>query len=251
MNTKKKKLIMIGILNIVLLTICVVIPNRSRNKYITIYDMKVFIILLLILLFIFILNLYFLGYSKKSKNTCFVTWMFLFSLFSYIIVGFLFSECIESRTTNINNYFNYDKAFEDADLSLFPSKIPKSSKNIVFNYIYKTYDNTFWNSDMDLYLELELSEEDYIREKEKVKKLQKFDLERNNFYNNSDIEYVEKNLSRKIDMDFNNHSFYNFIAFFDETHTVIYNYTQGYIKPYFVDVNEDRIECSNDICKIS
>lgn len=242
---------MIGILNIVLLTICVVIPNCSRNKYITIYDMKVFIILLLILILIFILNLYFFCYSKKSKSTCFVTWMFLFSLFSYIIVGFLFSLCVESRTTNIKNYFRYDKTFEDADLSLFPLKIPKSSKNIIFNYVNRTFDNNYSNSDMDLYLELELSEEDYIREKERVKKLQDFDLERNNFYSNSDVEYVRKNVYHKIYMDFNEHTDYNFVAFFDETHTVIYNYTHGFIKPYFFDINEDIIECSNDICKIS
>lgn len=246
-----KKMIIIGMVNLFLLIVCVLIPNCARYKYLSIYDVKTFILLLLFLLLVIFFNLYFFGFSKKSKNTCFVTWVSIFSLLSYILAGFLLTGCLESRTTDVNNYFELDETYKiNGFLKLFPSKeLVSNSKVIKYNYVYRTFDGDITNSDIDLYLEIELLPEEYILEKEKIKSIyfndynfQDSKIVHNAYFEDSSLELIDGSTNGVYVSPEEYHNYYyRFIAFFDDENRIIYNYSDGLILPFFIDYNRDNL----------
>lgn len=138
-------------------------------------------------------------------------------------------------------------------VSLFPSKeLVSNSKVIKYNYVYKTFDGNNSNSDFDLYLEIELPHDQYLLEKERIESIDFNDLDfidfkivHDGYFENSSLELIHGD-SGQVYMSAEEYHryYYRIIVFFDDDNRIIYNYTDGYILPYFIESNRDDLNFS-------
>ena len=252
---KNKNLILgIGIFNFLIFILITVIPNVMQNKFLTITNNKLAFLLLILSFLPLYISFFVLKLKKKSikfdgKTIVSIMLFGLFSLF-YLVVLNLYIDVFESRTTNIDNYMILDEAFKYVDMSFFPKNISKNAQDVKYSYRYWTVDENNWNSDFDVYLELTLPVDEYILEKERIKEITYFEQRNNTIYLNSSEEYIKYYGFDGVIYDEHEELNYYFVSFFDDEYKIIYNFTFGFFKPYFITINEENMVCEKEICKI-
>ncbi len=260
---QSRKNLLIFIVNLILVTIFVLFYNIRKFKYLNIANcFSLFLILLFSFLPSLIYVLYFKIAKEHRKNILkkmvyygkFIVKtlaVFLPLIFYLVSLNYLFSDAFESRTTDVNNYLELDETYKiDGFLKLFPSKeLVSNSKIVKYNYVYKTFDGNITNSDIDLYLEIQLPHDKYILEKERIKSIdfndynfQNSKIIYNAYFRNSSLELIDGSTNGVFVSPEEYHNYYyRFIAFFDDDNRIIFNYSDGYILPFFIDYNRDKL----------
>jgi hypothetical protein len=98
--------------------------------------------------------------SKMKKYICFI-----------LIFTMIFLSGCSVKSSDIKDYGvfrNYLPSGQDSAYTVFPKSIPSSAENIDYVFEYK---ETLLDPEIQLYLEYELSSEDYYQEIERIKKV--------------------------------------------------------------------------------
>lgn len=268
MTFNNKVLKRVGIFNFLFFCLIVIYENIIKFKYLYItdilYAIKLFLFSFLPFFLVLIVSIILRNkkceiISSKSKIKIFiVNFLFLsFSLLYLQIISFLYSDILESKTCEIENYMMFDSGLNDPDFdsSIFPEKISENATGIEYYYKYTTFDGAFLNSSYDIYLELVLPVDEYNQEKERIRENDNYYEILNGYYNNSSIEYIRLYNGIGIQNPQSTDYFedYYFVAFFDEEKKIIYNMANCSIAfPHFIDINKNNIICYNDDeCKIT
>lgn len=251
--TKSKKIILgVGIVNLLIFILFIVIPCNLKFKYLAIENGIGLLILLILTFLPFYLSFFILKIKKIDMRFYIKFVLFcLLSLIYLFLIGALdlYSQFLESRTSNVENYLVLDDGFIEDVGGIFPKHISKNAKNIRYNYFYMDI-GSMWDNDYDLYLEIELPEEEYKQEKERIKVIDDFEKIDNGYYSNSSEEYINDYHEYGLDVDSHDGRKYYFVSFFDSENKIIYNLSFGFMKPYFIKINENNIKCESEYCKI-
>lgn len=259
MKNVKRLIMIVGIANFLLFILIIVIPNTIQYKYLKIIDGTKALILLLFSFLPFYITILALKIKKMQKQKIVeldgkkivgIMFFCLLSFVNLIIIRYLYVDVFESQTTCVDNYLLLDNGFNDADISIFPKIIPKNAQNVKYSYRYRTIDGNYWDSDFDLYLEMSLSDDEYLKEKERIKLITNYEKIENGYYLNSSEEYIKLYKKNGTLYELKKVNNYYFVSFFDDENKIIYNFSFGYIKPYFISINEKNIHCEVGICKI-
>lgn len=252
---KSKKMLFVFIVNLILFIIFVLFYNIRKYKYLNIVSNLNFFLIIAFWFLPSIIYVLFLKLTKGNEIHILKKRTILILIIIYIAALDLWlPDAFESRTTNVDNYLELDDTYKITGfLTLFPSKeLVSNSKVIKYNYVYKTFDGNNTNSDIDLYLEIKLPHDQYLLEKERIESIDFNDLDFKDFkivhdgyFENSSLELLN-DYSRQVYMSAEeyHHYYYRFIAFFDDDNRIIYNYTDGYILPYFIESNRDDLNFS-------
>ncbi len=174
-------------------------------------------------------------------------------LFYNRVISLILFDSLGSRTSDISNYSNYDNLFDTDFLEVFPKKLPSNSLNEVYNYYYKgdksVYDN-MWYMSFDIYLEISLPLESYNTEKNRILYVIKNQKNENSLYivKNRD-ELFKKHMEKNDLCDYRMYSdsTINFVAFLEDSNTIIYNMSHRYLdQPFFLRHHSDLITCDGN-----
>ena len=174
-------------------------------------------------------------------------------LFYNRVISLIICDSLGSKTSDISNYSNFDILFDTDFLEVFPKKLPSNSLNEVYNYNYKAYkgdksvDDNMWYMSFDIYLEISLPLESYNTEKNRILDIIKNQKNENSLYIVKNIYELFKKYMEKNDLCVNKmyrDSTINFVAFLEDSNTIIYNMTHRYLdQPFFLRHHNDLIIC--------
>lgn len=234
MKKNNSKFIYIVIVNFIMLIIYFMIIKNSY-LYFKVVDWFEFIICILLFLvptYFAIVN-YFLirNYKIKRFNIFLIINIisFVFCFISLMLVNIF--KPFYSETKRLNNYLNLDSHI---DVSFFPSSIFDSSFGVDYHYRYEGI------RAYELYLELEMTEENFISEKKRIEQLlDGKDCKTNSLYYSNSIDYIIVD-NNYYDVKFHGGNyFYYFVSFSNDKYKIryVYAFARDSINqtiPYFI-----------------
>ena len=262
-----------GIYNLFLIIICVIYRVINNYKYIYITSTNSFFLLILLSILPLIILTVVLYFKKnkyiilKSNILSFLivvaTLIIMFAyVFYYSFIGFLFTGCTISKTTNIKDYFVFDEMVNEVVISgnkellstylknvnfeVFPRNIPQDDGDVDYGYYFiKTLSGEDILS-LDIYLKLSnLSDEKYNYEKERITELmQKVGIKDSLYISKDEDEFFKKYNDNNILCFYKYIYDYYFVSFIEDSNTIIYNFSLvRHHRPYFISNMKNEIKC--------